>query len=186
MGARDLGAGGAVWDILRRMDIQVARPEEYTELGALTFAAYAALPGMGEMGRYGEELADVGGRAGGPGVVLRAVDGGEVVGCVTYYDRYADEIPSLADPLASLAGFRMLATKVSAQGRGVGAALTMACVERARAAGAPGIALHTTNLMEAAQRLYVRLGFDRFTEIDISFPRRPQLSVMGFRMDFAV
>ena len=85
---------------------------------------------------------------------------GEAEGLV--WSEYRSSAP-LADLLGDLAGFRMLATAPAAQGRGVGAALTTACIERARAEGAPGITLHTTDLMQAAQRLYRRLGFERWT-----------------------
>jgi hypothetical protein len=37
--------------------------------------------------------------------------------------------------------------------------LTVACLERARADGADGIALNTVSLMTAATALYERLGF---------------------------
>jgi ribosomal protein S18 acetylase RimI-like enzyme len=164
------------------VDIRLARPEEYRAIGTLTVAAYAALPGMGPMGRYGDELADVAGRAGGPGRVLVAVDGGRLVGAVTSNDRYADEVPSLAERLGPIPGFRMLATAPEAQGRGVGAALTSHCIDAARAAGAEGIALHTTHLMEAAQRLYVRLGFARWPDIDLSIGGSPPITVLGFRL----
>ncbi len=83
-----------------------------------------------------------------------------------------------------IAGFRMLATAPAAQGRGVGAALTLACVERARGERAPGIALHTTSLMPAAQRLYHRLGFERWHDLDGSVGQKRPVQILGFRMRF--
>lgn len=165
------------------MDIRVAEPAEYEEIGAQTVAAYGALPGMSELGRYGDELADVAGRVG-PGVVLVAVDEGHLLGNVTYFSRYAEEMTSFAAVLGGRSGFRMLATALAAQGRGIGAALTYACIDRARAEGAPGIALHTTDYMLAAQRLYVRLGFARWTDLDLVFGRTRPVTVKGFRLDF--
>ncbi|MCC6434176.1 MAG: GNAT family N-acetyltransferase [Acidimicrobiales bacterium] len=163
------------------MEIRIAHPDEYEELGVLTVAAYAALEGMGPLGAYGEELADLAGRAP-TSVVLAAVDGGHLLGNVTYYRRYADEFPRLAELLGELAGFRMLATAPAAQGRGVGAALTLACVEQARADGARGIALHTTSLMPAAQRLYARLGFARWEALDATVGTKRPVQVLGFRL----
>lgn len=160
------------------------RPEEHAAAGEQAVAAYAALPGMGELGRYGEELRDVAGRAGGPGVVLVAVEGDELLGNVTYYRRYADEMPFLADKLGDLAGFRMLATVPQRQGRGVGEALTRACMERARGQGAPGVALHTTELMAAGQRLYRRLGFDRWPDADLWVGRDKPVQVLAYRLVF--
>ncbi len=165
------------------VEVREARPEEYHAIAELTVAAYAALPGMGPLGAYGEELADIAGR-GPTAVVLVAVQDGELLGNVTYYPRYSHAMAQLAETLGELAGFRMLATAPAAQGRGVGAALTMACVQRARAEGAPGIALHTTNLMQAAQRLYHRLGFSRWTVLDRSFGRSRPVQVLGFALLF--
>jgi ribosomal protein S18 acetylase RimI-like enzyme len=47
----------------------------------------------------------------------------------------------------------------AARGRGVGEALTREAIERARAAGADRLSLHSRNEREAANRLYRRLGF---------------------------
>jgi GNAT superfamily N-acetyltransferase len=167
------------------MRIAVATPDQYEPLGALTVAAYAELPGMGPLGRYGDELADIGGR--GPAAVVLAAsddDDGALLGGVTYYRRYQDAMATLADTLGDLAGFRMLATAPAAQGRGVGAALTLACVERARHEGAPGVALHTTDLMQSAQRLYQRLGFERWAAIDFQIGRTTVFQVLGYRLHF--
>lgn len=165
------------------MEIRVAQPHEYETIGALTVAAYADLPGIGPLGRYGDELADLAGR-GPTSVVLVAVDGGELVGNVTYYPCYADEMDSFAAVLGALAGFRMLATAPAAQGRGVGEALTLACVDRARAESATGVALHTTDLMQPAQRLYRRLGFERWTDLDFAIGRANPVQVLGYRLTF--
>src|SRR6185437_9111082 len=62
--------------------------------------------------------------------------------------------------------FRMLATLPAARGRGVGETLVRACIERARAAGAPRLVLSTGPEMTAAHRLYERLGFVRVPERD--------------------
>ncbi len=169
------------------VEIRPARTDEYGRIGELTVAAYAALEGMGPMGEYGEELADIAGR--GPHAVVLvaaegAPDGEQLLGDVTYYRRYADAMPTLADVLGELAGFRMLATDPVRQGRGVGEALVVECIRRARLDGARGVALHTTSLMPAAQRLYHRLGFERWTELDRTVGRRRPVQVMGFRMDF--
>ena len=39
-------------------------------------------------------------------------------------------------------------------------------------------------LMQAAQRLYQRLGFDRWTALDASFGRTRPVQVLGYRMLF--
>ena len=91
---------------------------------------------------------------------------------------------NLAETLGALAGFRMLATAPAAQGRGVGEALTEACVARARRESAPGVALHTTDMMQAAQRLYRRLDFERWTDIDFAIGRANPVQVLGYRLQF--
>ncbi|MFN0026043.1 MAG: GNAT family N-acetyltransferase [Acidimicrobiales bacterium] len=165
------------------MEIRPARTDEYGRIGELTVAAYAELEGMGPLGEYGEELADIAGR-GPDALVLVAADGDQLLGDVTYYRRYRHAMAPLAELLGELAGFRMLATDPLVQGRGVGEALVLECVRRARLDDAAGVALHTTSLMPAAQRLYHRLGFERWTDLDRMVGRRRPVQVMGFRMVF--
>jgi GNAT superfamily N-acetyltransferase len=76
---------------------------------------------------------------------------------------------------------RLLAVAPAARGQGVGAALMQECTRRARAAGAPALALHTTGMMRAAIRLYERLGFVRAPELDVRVA--PTLVVSGYRLD---
>ena len=138
--------------------VRGVRPEEYQALASLTLDAYGVLLGGDLDGEYAAELADVATRAA-QSDTLVAVDGeGKLVGGVTY-------VPG-PGPLAWFdgpdeAGFRMLAVAPSAQGRGVGAALVTACVERAMAAGKARLFLHTTAPMTVAQRIYQRTGFRR-------------------------
>ena len=144
--------------------VRQVRPEEHEALGALTVAAYRALLGDGMDLEYAAELADVRTRAA-VGDVLVAVDGRDrrLLGGITY-------IPG-PGPMAWFdgqeeAGMRMLAVAPEAQGRGVGAALVAACMDRARAAGKRRMLLHTTAAMTAAHRLYERAGFRRDPEHD--------------------
>lgn len=76
---------------------------------------------------------------------------------------------------------RLLAVAPSGRGQGVGAALMQECMRRARAAGAPALTLHTTELMRAALRLYARLGFVRAPELDLRVT--PTLTIHGYRLD---
>jgi ribosomal protein S18 acetylase RimI-like enzyme len=72
--------------------------------------------------------------------------------------------------------FRMLATLAPARGRGVGETLVRACIDRAKAAGAPRLVLSTGPEMTAAHRLYERLGFVRVPERD--WRPRPEMKEM--------
>jgi GNAT superfamily N-acetyltransferase len=90
------------------------------------------------------------------GETLVALDGGRLLGCVHYWDtRARPHIP------AEDATFRWLAVDPAARGAGVGEALVLAAVERARAADPPRrrVIVHTVAPMRAASRLYERLGF---------------------------
>lgn len=159
------------------MEIRPVRPEEHAAAGALVVAAYRALSGTALSDSYAEQLADVDARAR-EAEVLVAVDGAEVLGCVTY-------VPDAASPYAQLLGpeeaaIRMLGVAPALQGRGVGAALLAACVERARVSGRVALVLHTTPSMSAAHRLYERAGFVRLPERDW-YPN-PDVPLLAFRL----
>src|SRR5690606_15872044 len=149
---------GSVRGAMSRLHIRPVRADEHAALGELTVDAYASADPRTLDDGYSEELRDVAGRAR-DAVVLVAVDEGtgEVVGGVTF-------VPDVSSPLAEFtepdaAGIRMLAVAPHARGRGVGEALTRACIDRARAGGRRQVVLHSTDRMTAAHRLYTRLGF---------------------------
>ncbi|MGI5836603.1 MAG: GNAT family N-acetyltransferase [Chloroflexota bacterium] len=75
---------------------------------------------------------------------------------------------------------RLLAVAPEARGRGIGAALVEECVRRARLAGAKELTLHTSDMMQAAVRLYERLGFVRAPELD--FSPAPGVLVKGYSL----
>lgn len=56
---------------------------------------------------------------------------------------------------------RMLVVTPAYRGRGIGRALTKACILRAKSDGASLIALHTSPIMAVALPMYERLGFKR-------------------------
>lgn len=164
------------------MQIRELLPEEHdlhTQIGALTVAAYEALyPDIHEDG-YAAELADVAARVQ-DAAVLAALDDpeGTPLGGVTY-------VPDRSSPFAEFdeedaAGIRMLAVAPEAQGRGVGEALTRACIERARTEGRRQIVLHSTERMTTAHRIYGRLGFARDESLD--WTPQPDLRLIGFRL----
>lgn len=113
---------------------------------------------------YRHWLADVPGRAASPKTTtfVAEEDGallGHVIVCRT------------GSPLVNLAGdgdaeVRLLATAPAARGRGVGEALVGACLDHARRSGCCRVVLSTQTTMEAAQRLYTRLGFRRWLAAD--------------------
>jgi len=86
------------------------------------------------------------------GQVLFVADTGEIVGCVA--------LMKLGD-----GGFEVakMAVADSHKGRGLGRALMAACVERARAAGAPRLYLETNSALAPAMALYRGFGFRELT-----------------------
>ena len=160
------------------MDIRPVAPSEYEQLGVLTVEAFQNIDGAGELGSYADSLRDVAHRAE-QAVVLVATEGPEVLGGVTYVDGPSN--PYAEDLRDGDVGIRMLAVASAAQGRGVGRALTLACVDRARAEQARRVALHSTPWMVVAHGLYRSLGFVRTPARDVDVS--PHLRLMAFVLD---
>lgn len=86
-----------------------------------------------------------------------------IAGAVAY-------VPPFAEPRADFFRaewpiIRMLVVDPAARGRGIGRALTEACIERARRDRAAAIALHTSPAMAVALDLYTRMGFALATRV---------------------
>jgi GNAT superfamily N-acetyltransferase len=153
----------------------IVRPillEEHAAAGELTVAAYLNPPAIDDaprdFGVYLDELRDVSSRAR-EAVVLVALSKGALIGSVTYVPAAGGRYAEFQDPGA--AGIRMLAVAPAARGRGVGAALVIECLARARADGRQRVILHTTHWMHVAHRLYEELGFSRRAELDMDLPQ---------------
>jgi GNAT superfamily N-acetyltransferase len=160
--------------------VRPVEPAEYGALGAITVAAYEAVPGYVGEPDYEAELRDVGARADAVDTtVFVAVEDGRVVGGVTYVGSTASPHAEFDDPDA--AGFRMLAVDPGAQGAGAGAALVAAVVERARADGRRRIIIHSTPWMTTAHGLYARRGFTRRPDLD--WTPVPGLDLWGFVLE---
>lgn len=178
------------------MLIRLLRPDDHGVVGDLTVEAYTTVdPATVETG-YDDELRDVAARSEGVDILVAVDDepddgpdegsasgpgpDARIVGAVTYVP--GPESPAAEFTDEDAAGIRMLAVAVDAQGRGVGEALTLACVDRARAAGRGQVILHSTDNMTAAHRLYLGLGFERDTTLD--WEGEPGLWLRGFRFRF--
>jgi ribosomal protein S18 acetylase RimI-like enzyme len=153
--------------------------DDLDAFGQIVVASYLALPFSPQDPGYEEELADVHGRVR-DGVVFGAFDGDEPRGCVTFVgDTTSPYAEGLHDGEAS---FRMLAVSTAAQGRGIGEALVVRCLDEARAAGRSAVFIHTGEWMTTAHRLYRRLGFVPVPErdwvlTDLGF------ALLGYRID---
>ncbi|HVE64580.1 MAG TPA: GNAT family N-acetyltransferase [Mycobacteriales bacterium] len=111
---------------------------------------------------YLAEVADVARRVDTCDVVV-AERGGRLVGSATLVRDAADD----GHPWpAGGAVLRLLAVDPPARGAGLGEALTLACISRARTADASYVGLHTAAFMTAARHVYERLGFARAPEHD--------------------
>ena len=143
--------------------IRPVAPHEYQALARITLDAYEG--NRDDLGdAYRQELRDVAGRAAACPVLVAIGRDGTVLGGVAY-------VPGPGNPMSELerdgeAGIRMLAVDPAAQGLGVGRALTVACLKRAREEGRSGIALYTRPANAPAQGLYASLGFLRDPDRD--------------------
>lgn len=139
------------------IEIREVTPDEYDAAGDVAVAGYAGFYGA-NLGEYERLLRDVASRAR-DGVVLIALDEGALVGTVTYVGDASSSWA--AHQHAGEASIRMLAVVPSEAGRGIGRALSIACIERARAEGKTAVSLHADEVMQVSQHLYETLGFRR-------------------------
>jgi ribosomal protein S18 acetylase RimI-like enzyme len=161
--------------------IRPADEADYARAGEICVDAYRAdgqlpPPADGE-DDYALTLADVADRAR-TGDVLVAVLDGAVVGCVTLL-RPGSPYAEIAGP--GEAEFRMLAVAPQAQGRGAGAALVAACLDRAAERGCTAVAICTRDTNAIAQRMYGRFGFTRDPGRDWS--PRAGVDLVAMRVD---
>jgi GNAT superfamily N-acetyltransferase len=162
------------------MRIQPIDPAQYEQLGELTVRAYRALPGHALSEGYAAVLRDVAARARDAQVLVALDDDGALLGGVTYV---ADESSPYAEfQGANRAAFRMLAVDPEAQGNGAGRALVAACIDLAGRDRKRWMTLMTTQAMEAAHRLYERLGFRRSPQFDM-IVEDGRVHLMAFQLE---
>ena len=153
--------------------------EEQEALAELTVAAYRTTHDvLGES--YDAELGDVATRAE-QGVVLVAVEGGRVVGGVTYVPDAENPLAEHTDPHA--ASIRMLAVDPAAHRTGIGRRLTEACTARAASEGKESLVLHTIDSNAGGLAFYEALGFERAPELD--WEPEPGIRLLGLRIEVA-
>jgi GNAT superfamily N-acetyltransferase len=146
------------------LEVRQATPaDDLQAAGHVVRTAYFALSGYPHDPEYDDMIADVAARVTESVVVVAMLDQ-QVVGCLTY-------VPDHHDPHAEFddvdgASFRYFGVLPDVQGRGVGQAMVEWCVGRARADGRRRVRIHTLESMPAAQRMYLRMGFERDPEND--------------------
>ena len=136
------------------------RISEATEVSEELIDAFARLIPQLSSSSPAPDAAALAGIVASPATVLLiarlVVDGeesGDIVGTLT--------LVIFMIPTASRAIIEDVVVDESARGRGVGEALTVAALDRARDAGARTVDLTSRPSREAANRLYERLGFMR-------------------------
>jgi GNAT superfamily N-acetyltransferase len=159
------------------MVIREARAEELDETARILVAAFeehrppadsAVTPQQRvAFERYLEDIANVRSRRGAADLFV-AVDADRLVGTGTLYPpRLAPTYPGPHAPPpwpSEWATLRLLGVPPAHRGRGIGRMLVEARIERARALGAPVVALHTS--FEVSRSMYQRLGWQRASEYD--------------------
>lgn len=143
------------------IEIRSARVDEYAAVGRLTEHGFAT-------GVYGPTtnpervrlLHDAAGRAA-SGDLLVAVDGDELLGTASLLRNGTDHAREARDGEAEL---RLLTVAPAGRGRGIGGAMVLESLDRARAWGMDALVLDTGPANVDAQRLYERLGFARDVE----------------------
>jgi GNAT superfamily N-acetyltransferase len=173
--------------------VRPAVPDDDEAVRAVLAAAYAEFEAIIPpeiFGLYLADILDVAHRAE-YGDQLVAEHDGRVAGTVSYYPPDAGD-PGYGIP-AGWAGVRALGVDPAARGLGAGRALMDACLERAVAAGAKALSLHTAAFMRSAVAIYERMGFVRNPELDFDpaalfdlrdeFAGRERPHVIAYRLD---
>lgn len=165
--------------------IRAARPDERALLLALTLDAYAeyetAMP-PGHWPRYRRHIERTFDDLGTASQLVAEDEVGAVLGTGLLYppgESFGGEVTAIS---ADCPEVRLLAVAPAGRGRGVGRALMDACVERAKASGAPGLVLHTMAMMKAARRIYAEMGFAHAPDLD--FQPMEDWYVEGFELRF--
>jgi len=137
---------------------EITATDDFAAAGAIVQQAYFGLPGYPRDDEYDRLLGEVAARSADSTVVV-ALDGGRIVGCLTFVDGHDSAHAEFDD--AEAASFRYFGVDPARQGCGVGEAMVQWCAERARSAGKRRLRIHTLESMPGAQRLYLRMGFER-------------------------
>jgi ribosomal protein S18 acetylase RimI-like enzyme len=160
--------------------IRDARADELDMVASVMVAAYEEyIPpeATGDLAAYREEIRDVRSRQAHATLIV-AAEGDRILAAVTYFpDAGGDTHTAWPRGWASI---RLLAVHPEARGRGIGRALTEECIQRARAAGARAVGLHTTVFMAVARAMYERMGFLREPRFD--FSPMPGILVMAYQL----
>ncbi|MEO6599550.1 MAG: GNAT family N-acetyltransferase [Polyangiaceae bacterium] len=141
-----------------KMGIRLAEANEHCHTDALAVEAWAVLKDGYSPDQWEWLLLRIGGmsKIAEGGHILVAAEGNQIFGAVGYVPAGGSDPASFALDWPVM---RMLVVRPSMRGRGIGKALAIACVQRARESGAHCIGLHTSPIMTVALPMYRRMGF---------------------------
>jgi ribosomal protein S18 acetylase RimI-like enzyme len=165
-------------------EIREAKPQEYTELGTLMVKVYSGLegfPSSKEIPDYYNSLKNVGDFTQNPKTKLFVAvsESGKVEGGLVYFGDMRYYGAGGESTLGQRAGaFRLLAVNPETRGQGLGKKLIQVCFGQARQEGFEYLMIHSTKYMMTAWKLYERMGFEKFPEIDFE---EAGVHVHGFR-----
>lgn len=164
--------------------VREAKLEEYSVLGELMAKAYAGLKGFPkpeEIPEYYNLLRNVGEFTASPKVKLLVAisNEGKVEGGLVYFGdmRYYGTGGEITKKQIA-GGFRLLAVNPEIRGKGLGHLLIEACFKQAKKEGFDYLVIHSTKYMSIAWKMYEKMGFIRFPEIDFE---KSKVQVFGFR-----
>lgn len=165
--------------------IRHAQTEEFAAIGQLMVDVYSQLDGFpkpNEQPAYYQLLRNIGELTKKPGTeLLVAVSfDGHIAGAVVYFsDMQYYGSGGIATREKNAAGFRLLAVDTSARGKGIGKALTLACIQQAKEQQLSQVIIHSTKTMQTAWKMYEAIGFKRSADLDFM---QGELPVFGFRL----
>jgi len=166
-------------------EIREAKPTEFSQLGELLVTVYAQLegfPGPDKIPGYYRILKDIGDFTKHPKAKLfvaisdkGVIDGGLVYfGDMRYYGAGGEATTNQKG-----AAFRLLGVNPETRGKGLGGLLIKACISQAKKENHKHLLIHSTKSMMTAWKMYERIGFVRYPEIDFN---QNNVSVFGFRL----
>ncbi len=171
-----------------KFNIKNAKQGSLKTIGQLMVQVYSQLEGFpspGDQPKYYEMLANVGllTETLGTEILVAYGEKDEVMGAVVYFDDMKNYgSGGIATQIKNAAGFRLLAVNSDFRGLGIGKALSIACIDKAKQQGRQQLIIHTTNAMKVAWGMYEKLGFVRSEELDFLQKGFP---VFGFKLDFS-
>ena len=112
--------------------------------------------------------------------LIVAVQNGRVAGAVSFFPD--GSLSKQGKWPAAAAGILRLGVHPDYRGHGIGRALTLECIRRARKRGIATLALHTQERMKVAVGMYERLGFVRDTSLDMFRAETNEFIAMGYTL----